>query len=146
VEAEKEKKEGNGEKEKKKKEPQRRNTDGEKPDEDLVEVEDGDDYLHYLEDVLSTIHKAYYDLLDQMKEEGKETVPDLKTVIPYVKRKVLQGVNLVFSGVVPTHIPIRKSRAYMVARSLGANVSESINVDSPNAGERTVRCSQTLIC
>ena len=33
--------------------------------------------------------------------------PDLKNVIPYVKRKVLQGkCNIVFSGVVPTHISL----------------------------------------
>ena len=36
-----------------------------------MEVEDTDDYLVYLEDILKTIHKAYYDLLEQMNEEGK---------------------------------------------------------------------------
>ena len=51
--------------------------------------------------------------------------------------QVLQGLNVVFSGVVPTHIPLRKSRAYLVAKSLGANVSDSIN-DSPDNSARTV--------
>ena len=65
-----------------------------------VEVEDPDDYLLYLEDILKTIHKAYYDLYDQ----SSVPAPDLNTVIPYVKRKVLTGVVIVFSGVVPTQV------------------------------------------
>ncbi len=110
----------------------------EKAEDDLIEVEDTDDYLIYLEDILKTIHKAYYDLLDQMKEEGKSDIPDLKTVIPYVKRKVLQGANIVFSGIVPMKEPIRKSRAYMVAKSLGANVQNDVTTGSPNSDENTV--------
>ena len=110
-----------------------------KCEDDLLDVEDTDDYLLYLEDILKTIHKAYYDLLDQMKDEGKE-VPNLKTVIPYVKRKVLQGISVVFSGVVPTHVPLRKSRAYMVARSLGATVTENVvTADSGGEEPKTVR-------
>ena len=53
--------------------------------------------------------------------------------------QVLQGQNVVFSGVVPTHISLNKSRAYKVAKCLGANVSESINVDSPDTSSRTVQ-------
>ena len=34
------------------------------------------------------LFQAYYDLYDQMGNGS--AVPDLKTVIPYVKRKVLQ--------------------------------------------------------
>jgi RNA polymerase II subunit A-like phosphatase len=33
---------------------------------EMVEVEDTDDYLLYLEDILKTIHKAYYELYDQV--------------------------------------------------------------------------------
>ena len=69
-------------------------------EEDLVEVEDDDDYLLYLEVILRTIHTAYYELYDQMRDKKKRpspstsspstspSVPDLKTVIPYVKVKV----------------------------------------------------------
>ena len=110
-----------------KKEDQEEEEEDEKSIEnDLIDVEDKDDYLIYLEEVLTTIHKAYYDLHQQMKDQGKKKAPDLKTVIPYVKRKVLQGTNLVFSGVVPTHIPLQKSKAYMLAKSLGANVTKDI--------------------
>ncbi len=36
-------------------------------EDDLVEVEDHDDYLMYLEDILKTVHKAYYELYDQVQ-------------------------------------------------------------------------------
>ena len=35
-------------------------------EDDLIEMEDNDDYLMYLEDILKTIHKAYYELYDQV--------------------------------------------------------------------------------
>jgi len=100
-----------------------------------IEVEDPDDYLLYLEDILKTVHKAYYDLYDQMvskqtnstiKVPADSSGPDLKTVIPYVKRKALAGVHLVFSGVVPTQIPMERSKPFLLARSLGATVSNKV--------------------
>ncbi|KAM3963255.1 LOW QUALITY PROTEIN: RNA polymerase II subunit A C-terminal domain phosphatase Fcp1 [Aphomia sociella] len=86
-----------------------------------IEVEDPDDYLIYLEDILKRIHKHFYDLYD--KADDKE-IPDLKRVIPEVKNKVLDGVSLVFSGLVPTHQRLETSRAYLVAKSLGAEVTQ----------------------
>merc|ERR1719189_420944 len=53
---------------------------------------------------------------------------DIKNVIPYVKRKVLENTRIVFSGVVPTHIPLEKSKAYMIAHSLGAKVQREVRV------------------
>jgi RNA polymerase II subunit A-like phosphatase len=95
-------------------------------EDDLVEVEDGDDYLMYLEEILKTVHKAFYDLYDELNGE----VPDLKSVIPYVRRKLLAGTSLVFSGLVPTHTPLEKSRAYLVARSMGAQVTQDFTPET----------------
>ena len=126
-------------------------------EDDLEEQEDMDDYLRHLQDILKTIHTAYYELYDQVLEEqrqrrkkssssssseekkGEEALldsrhllPDLKTVIPYVRRKTLSGVTMVLSGVDPMNVPPEKSKARSVARSLGAVVAESIR-----AGETT---------
>ena len=49
-------------------------------------------------------------------------------VIPYVKRKALTGVHMVFSGVVPTQIPMERSKPFLLARSLGANVSNKVDI------------------
>jgi len=94
---------------------------------DKVDVDDPDDYLLYLEDILKTVHQAFYDLYDQSQSDSKVPAPDLKTVIPYVKRKVLAGVVIVFSGVVPTHVPVERSKPFLLARSLGAVVKSSID-------------------
>ena len=104
----------------------------ESEEDDLVEVEDNDDYLLYLEPILKNIHKCFYDFYDQIKEkdEKSEEIPDLKTVIPYVKKKVLQGCSIVFSGVVPTHITLEKSKAYKIARSLGAKVTKEFSKET----------------
>ncbi|KAI5633554.1 hypothetical protein NE865_13713 [Phthorimaea operculella] len=86
-----------------------------------IEVEDPDDYLIYLTDILSRIHTHFYEIYD--KADGKQ-IPDLKLVIPEVKSKVLTGCSLVFSGLVPTHQKLHTSRAYQVAKSLGAEVTQ----------------------
>ena len=109
-----------------KKEDRKKSVEDKKGKEEVQEVQDPDDYLVYLEDILKTVHKAYYDLYDQMSGDAK--VPDLKTVVPYVKRKVLQGVNIVFSGIVPTQIPLERSKPFLLAKSLGASVSSSISI------------------
>ncbi|XP_064467743.1 RNA polymerase II subunit A C-terminal domain phosphatase-like [Ornithodoros turicata] len=90
------------------------------------DIEDDDDYLLYLEEILRTIHKAYYDIFDQLQAQHSKGVPDLKNVVPYVRRKCLKGVQVVFSGVIPTNQDPEKSKIYQVARSLGAKVAHDL--------------------
>ncbi|XP_066142686.1 RNA polymerase II subunit A C-terminal domain phosphatase isoform X1 [Euwallacea fornicatus] len=104
------------------KQPQQDSKEG-----DFIVIEDPDDYLAYLEDVLKNIHSSYYELYDRM-ESGK--IPDLKKVIPYVKSRILKSCKLVFSGLVPTHCKLEKSKAYQLARSLGAEVQGEIDDDT----------------
>ena len=98
--------------------------------EELVEWEDVDDYLVYLEDILRRIHTAYYELYDQMQlnDDSKNVgaAPDLKTIVPYVRRKVLKGARIVFSGVCPLETDPTTCRIYRVAESLGAVVQSSV--------------------
>lgn len=96
-------------------------------DENLIEIDDPDDYLIYLEDILKRIHTAFYDEFDKM-ESG--VVPDLKQVIPTVRSQILKGTKLVFSGLVPTQIKLEQSKAHQVARSLGAIVTQDIEDDT----------------
>ncbi|XP_018566284.2 RNA polymerase II subunit A C-terminal domain phosphatase [Anoplophora glabripennis] len=101
----------------------------EKPsqEDNLIEIDDPDDYLVYLEDILKMIHKEFYDQYDKM-ESGE--IPDLKKVIPLVRSNVLKGCKLVFSGLVPTHIKLEQSKAYQVARSIGAIVTQDLEDDT----------------
>lgn len=119
----------NGEKvqESKKEEKPDNTNDAKSKEDDLIEIEDPDDYLLHLEDILKRIHKVFYEEFDRM-ESGE--VPDLKRVIPEVRSRVLKGTKLVFSGLVPTHIKLEQSKAYQVARSLGAEVTQDLEDDS----------------
>ena len=54
-------------------------------------------------------------------------IPDLKHIVPYVRKKVLRGCNLVFSGLFPQDLRSEeKERTIALARSFGANVSEEL--------------------
>ncbi|XP_026822640.1 RNA polymerase II subunit A C-terminal domain phosphatase isoform X1 [Rhopalosiphum maidis] len=103
-----------------------------KENSDQVEVEEEDDYLLYLEDILKNLHKEYFKEYDQKHElYGNDVeVPDMKRIIPMYRSKILAGKKLVFSGLVPTPVPLTESRAYKVARLLGAEVTENIEPDS----------------
>lgn len=100
-----------------------RNIDKENPkcDENNVIDEDDDDYLLYLEDILRRIHAEFYANIE--KETSRKSLRD---IIPRVRAQVLKGVNLTFSGLIPTHQKLHQSRAYKVARAFGAEVSQVI--------------------
>ena len=40
----------------------------------------------------------------------------------------MTGVHMVFSGVVPTQIPLERSKPFLLARSLGATVSSKVDI------------------
>ena len=106
--------------------------------EEMIEWIDNDDYLLYLEDILKRIHTAYYELHDQMSAKGERNeVPDMKSIIPYVKKKVLKGTNILFSGVIPVSQPTENSRVYHDAKSLGANVHSELITSSSDGKEPT---------
>lgn len=99
--------------------------------------EESDDYLLYLRHTLVTVHDAFYQLYDENMErsnneaaaEGAEAIkePDLKNIVPYVRKKVLQGCNLVFTGLFPHDVQSgEKSKAWALARSFGAEVTEEL--------------------
>ncbi|XP_018333105.1 RNA polymerase II subunit A C-terminal domain phosphatase [Agrilus planipennis] len=93
----------------------------------LIVIDDPDDYLLYLEDILKKVHKTFYEHFDVM-ESG--VVPDLKKIIPGVKSQILQDTKLCFSGLVPTHIKLEQSKAFQIARSLGAEVTQDLEEDT----------------
>lgn len=95
--------------------------------ESKIHVNDPDDYLLYLEEILRTVHHAYYEMYDICKKNGdSDPIPDMKIVLPYVRRKVLENVRVVFSGLIPTNAKLDKSRPYLVAKSLGAVVEDKV--------------------
>uniref|UniRef100_A0A8C4QL36 RNA polymerase II subunit A C-terminal domain phosphatase n=1 Tax=Eptatretus burgeri TaxID=7764 RepID=A0A8C4QL36_EPTBU len=85
--------------------------------------DDGDDYLLHLEDILTRIHSAFYD--EQRRYESGATTeqPDLRRIIPALRRAILAGVSLSFSGLFPTNMPTERCREHQLALSLGVHVT-----------------------
>lgn len=94
-------------------------------EDNLIDVEDSDDYLLHLESILKTIHARFYEYYEEHQK-----IPDLKILIPKIRSEVLIGKTLVFSGLVPNHLKLEQSRAYLIAKGLGANVRQQLTSDT----------------
>lgn len=57
-------------------------------------------------------------------------IPDLKELIPKLKSEVLVGIAITFSGLVPNNVKIEYSRPYLIAKNLGAKVSNEISEET----------------
>lgn len=111
-------------------------------------LHDDDDELRHLEANLRAVHTRFYDQYErkrsgtqggrvaQLKGEKSpkkrpiddlEIVPDVGFIMPDMKRTVLKGVSIVFSGVVPLGTNIQSSEYAVWAKSFGARISEVIN-------------------
>jgi RNA polymerase II subunit A-like phosphatase len=55
-----------------------------------------------------------------------EMIPDVKSIMPSIKMRVLDGVVIVFSGVVPLGIDVQSSDVALWAKSFGAKVSDKV--------------------
>lgn len=96
----------------------------------MFDVVDNDDYLLYLEDILKKIHRRFFDEYRSNQQNGsdEQVLPDLKIIVPELRLEVLKGVNIVLSGVVPQQMKLKDSKAYFIATSLGACVSDRLIV------------------
>ena len=109
-------------------------------------LQDDDTELEYLGQHLRGIHQAYFDeyTRDRLGTKGGriadlrpghakkrsldqlEHIPDAAILMANMKAQVLQGVHLVFSGVVPLGVDIHSHDTALWAKSFGATVSENI--------------------
>ncbi|KAK8227310.1 hypothetical protein HDK90DRAFT_541140 [Phyllosticta capitalensis] len=111
-------------------------------------LNDDDDELFHLETNLRAVHRNFYETYEkrrmgtqggriaQLKGEKSpkkrpigdlDVLPDIADVLPAMKRSVLKGVSIVFTGVVPLGTQIQSSEWAVWARSFGAQISEVIN-------------------
>ena len=112
-------------------------------------LRDDDRELHYLEKALRKVHAEFFETharqvasiqggrLGQLRPGDKRkqplhansdlaVVPDMKVLLPQVKRTVLSGVIIVFSGVKPLHIDISQFDHAILARNFGARVEQRV--------------------
>lgn len=115
-------------------------------------LQDDDEELVALQDHLTDLHVAFYELYDRRREErghAKPThppgnshvvrrpsvddgvdlsmVPDVGDILDGLKSDVLSGLVIVLSGLVPLDIPVEESEIGMQAQSFGAQVLGTIS-------------------
>ncbi|KAG0166824.1 Carboxy-terminal domain (CTD) phosphatase [Apophysomyces sp. BC1034] len=87
---------------------------------------DDDSELYTMLEILKDVHRQFYDAVDVNTEaEGDgagspRSKPDVTDLIPSMKKKILQGVHIVFSGVIPLQQDPQTSWIWQLAESFGA--------------------------
>ena len=109
---------------------------------------DDDDYLLYLDEILRRIHRRFYEILSRRENPeggdagtggGVANRPDLRNIVPELRRSVLKGTNLVFTGVIPTNYRHEESQAWKIAKQFGAGVTKQLMTrkNNPDKSRRT---------
>jgi FCP1-like phosphatase family protein len=113
-------------------------------------IQDTDQYLYQLEIILKRIHTVFYQAYDQWIYDQHRSMPDLKQIIPDIRRQILSSVSLCFSHLMPQNYPFEKHRATIIAKAMGAQVTSDFQFDSDGklqtthviAGKRTLKVCQ----
>ncbi|GAB7365810.1 hypothetical protein MBLNU230_g7143t1 [Neophaeotheca triangularis] len=132
-------------------------------------LQDDDTELHHLSQSLRNIHSAFFTEYDRSNSTTNprvtalnpkvsaqkpspstslSNIPDAAALMATMKRRVLAGVHLVFTGVVPLGVNIHHHDTAIWAKSFGASVSENVDkktthvIASPQ--RRTVKVRQAL--
>ncbi|CAF2046071.1 unnamed protein product [Rotaria magnacalcarata] len=113
---------------------------------------DSDNYLRQLEIILKRIHTEFYTSYDQWTQTKARGMPDLKQILPDIRRQVLGAVSLCFSHLMPQGYPLEKHRATILARAMGATVTGDIEIDDSGncstthvvAGKRTTKVERAF--
>ncbi|CAF0786987.1 unnamed protein product [Didymodactylos carnosus] len=93
-------------------------------------IQDEDTYLNQLEIILKRIHEAFYNAYDiWLQTKQRDSMPDLKQIVPDIRRQVLSDASICFSGIMHVDHPLEKHRAYIIAKALGANVTKDLALD-----------------
>lgn len=111
-------------------------------------LEDHDQELYQLQNRLEQVHLQFYDEYDKRrtlalggrvaalrgekvhsrdKDVDLKLVPDVKDIMPQIKRRILGGVVLVFSGVLPLGIDFQNADISLWAKSFGVTISSRVN-------------------
>ncbi|CAF3148684.1 unnamed protein product [Rotaria socialis] len=100
-------------------------------------VADTDVYLRRLEIILKRIHTTFYMAYDQWIDGKHGTMPDLKQIIPDIRRQILSSVSLCFSHIIQQNHPMEKHNATIMAQAMGANVTQDLQFDHDGIIETT---------
>ncbi|ORY93174.1 HAD-like domain-containing protein [Syncephalastrum racemosum] len=87
---------------------------------------DDDRELYTMIEILKEIHQRFYNdegRYERSKTDGAGSLqpkPDVTALMPAMKKKVLEGVHIVFTGLIPQHQTLSSSAIWQLAESFGA--------------------------
>ena len=109
---------------------------------------DNDRELFRLEDSLRSVHDEFFSIYNQQlaassggrlgqlrgaqkrsaptENSDLDLIPDIKTVLPSVKAKVLGGLVIVFSGIVPLGMDVATTDIGILAKGFGARIDDKV--------------------
>ena len=129
----------------------------------LREIHDADDFLIHLMDILERIHTIFYESYDTLTGNAATTneaittaatstvdptdppTPDLKEIISELRHSVLGDCRVLFTGVIPTNIPIRKNPEWNTARAFGATVHTQLVPGLNSSNQDDVKSATTHV-
>ncbi|KAK6459755.1 uncharacterized protein RJT20DRAFT_22493 [Scheffersomyces xylosifermentans] len=108
--------------------------DGSSGEEEEEEDEDEDDNLLYDDDnelialnkVLVNIHDHYYKILKENQAKNSAMKPDLTRIIPHLKSTALQGITILFSGIIPLGINFENADIVIWCKQFGVKVVNEV--------------------
>ncbi|KAM9896581.1 hypothetical protein OXX59_007523 [Metschnikowia pulcherrima] len=100
-------------------------SDGADEDEEHI-LRDDDTELVTLQSALENIHKEYFALFQKYCENSAIGRPDLTTIIPRLKQTCLQGVVVLFSGILPLGLSIDNADIVIWCRQFGVKVVNEV--------------------
>ncbi|KAF9275813.1 Carboxy-terminal domain (CTD) phosphatase [Mortierella alpina] len=90
-------------------------------------LDDDDNELKHILEILETIHEKFYDAKENFKQHQSRKDADVKSIIHDMKRHVLRGVNILFSGVIPLGEAPERADIWRQAQAFGAECSRDLN-------------------
>lgn len=92
-------------------------------------LHDDDTELASLENALTNIHKKYFEVYNAREKGSNIPRPDLTTIIPELKRHCLEGVVILFSGILPLGMNIANADIVIWCRQFGVKVVNEVFPD-----------------
>ncbi|OBA22592.1 hypothetical protein METBIDRAFT_39284 [Metschnikowia bicuspidata var. bicuspidata NRRL YB-4993] len=97
-----------------------------KNDDDEHLLRDDDTELSTLKSALENIHEEYFRIFSVHSKDPSIPRPDLTTIVPMLKLKCLQGVVVLFSGILPLGMNIDNADIVIWCRQFGVKVVNEV--------------------
>lgn len=104
-------------------------SDGKEDEEYEHLLYDDDKELIYLESALEKFHAEYYRQFSMYQKDDSRERPDLTKIIPRLKQECLQGLVVLFSGILPLGMDIDQVDMVIWCRQFGVRVVTEVYPD-----------------